>query len=102
VTCFATAPIERMVRRESPRLPWGATLVVVTAIVTDRLAEALTNLREAGRRLALVSLEEDPPPRLPGIVTYHLPPSMPGFRRLTGASYDATEALQAASLGIWV
>jgi uncharacterized protein (DUF58 family) len=98
VTCFATAPIERLLRRESPRLPWGATLVVVTAIVTERLAEALVNLRRAGRRLTLISLEEDPPPFLEDIVTYHLPPSLPEFRRLSYASHKATEALQAAGL----
>jgi uncharacterized protein (DUF58 family) len=98
VTCFATAPIERVLRRESPRLPWGATLVVVTAIVTDRLVEALVNLRDAGRRLALISLEEDPPPSLQGIVTYHVPPSLPEFQRPSHVSYDATQALQAAGL----
>jgi uncharacterized protein (DUF58 family) len=100
VTCFPTASIERMLRRESPRLPWGATLAVVTAIVTDRLAEALVNLRDAGRRLALISLEEDPPPPLHGITTYHLPPSLPAFQPLSHTTYDATEALQAAGLAI--
>jgi uncharacterized protein (DUF58 family) len=100
ITCFPTASVERVLRRESPRLPWGATLVVVTAIVTDRLAEALVSLRDAGRRLALISLEEDPPPPLQGIVTYHLPSSLPAFQRLSHTSYDATEALQAAGLTV--
>ncbi len=72
--------------------------MVVTAIVTDRLAEALVHLQEAGRRLALISLEEKPPPPLEGIATYHLPPSMPIFRRLDDRSYDAREALDAAGL----
>jgi uncharacterized protein (DUF58 family) len=98
VTCFPIASVERVLRRESPRLPWGATLVVVTAIVTDLLAEALVNLRDAGRQLALISLEEVPPPPLQGIVTYHLPSSLPTFQRSSDTSYDATEALQAAGL----
>ncbi|MEA3377041.1 MAG: DUF58 domain-containing protein [Chloroflexota bacterium] len=98
VTPFATASIERVLRRESPRLPWGATLVVVTAIVTDPLAETLINLRKAGRRLALVSLEEDPPPFLEGVVTYHLPPSTRIFQRFDRHPYDPTEALDAAGL----
>jgi hypothetical protein len=46
----------------------------------------------------LISLDEDPPPPLQGIVTYHLPPSLPEFQRLSDTSYDATEALQAAGL----
>jgi uncharacterized protein (DUF58 family) len=100
VTCFPIASIERLLRRESPRLPWGATLVVVTAIVTDPLADALVNLREAGRRLALISLENDPPPALEGILTYHIPPSLPAFRRPSIDTYDATQALQAAGLAL--
>jgi uncharacterized protein (DUF58 family) len=98
VTPFATASIERVLHRESPRLPWGATLVVVTAIVTDRLAEAFVNLRNAGRRLALISLEEAPPPPLEGVTTFHLPASMPVFQQSDGRTYDATEALDAAGL----
>lgn len=98
VTSFATASISRVLLRESPRLPWGATLVVVTAIVTDRLAEVMVNLRDAGRRLALISLEREPPPHLRDIVSYHLPPSASVFQRLNSASYDATDALQAAGL----
>lgn len=102
VTSFATVSIERLLRRESPRLPWGATLVVVTAIVTDGLAEALLHLRDAGRQLALISLEDDPPPHLEGIVSYHLPPDTPAFRRFGGGSYDVTETLRAAGLALRV
>ncbi len=98
VTSFAIASIGNVLLRESPQLPWGATLVVVTAIVTDQLAEVMVNLRDAGRRLALISLERDPPPPLRNVATYHLPPSAPVFQRLNSASYDATEALQAAGL----
>jgi uncharacterized protein (DUF58 family) len=98
VTSFAVASIESVLRRESPRLPWGATLVVVTAIVTDRLAEVMIDLRDAGRRLALISLEEDSPPPLRGIVTYHLPSSAPFFEHLSNTSYDATEVIQVAGL----
>jgi uncharacterized protein (DUF58 family) len=98
VTSFATLSIEGLLRRESPRLPWGATLVVVTAIVTDELAAGILRLREAGRRTALVSLADDPPPRLDGVPTYHLPSSMPVFRRYETGPYDATAALRAAGL----
>ncbi|MGD2144133.1 MAG: DUF58 domain-containing protein [Anaerolineae bacterium] len=98
VTSFATASVERVMQRESPRLPWGATFIVLTAIVTDGLAEVLVSLRDAGRRLALISLEKDPPPPLRGILSFHLPPSSPVFGHLDDASYDATEALKAAGL----
>ena len=74
VTSYATTTIERLLSAESPRLPWGATLVVVTAVVTEELLAAMVRLRDAGRRLALVSL--DPKYRgdaLPGITVHHLP-----------------------------
>jgi uncharacterized protein (DUF58 family) len=74
VTPFASAPIENLLLRESPRLPWGATLLVVTAIAHDDLLAALLDLRRAGRKIALFTLAEAPPERLlPGITVYHLP-----------------------------
>jgi uncharacterized protein (DUF58 family) len=74
VTPFASAPIEELLLRESPRLPWGATLLVVTAIAHDDLLAALIDLRRAGRKIALFTLAEAPPERLlPGITVYHLP-----------------------------
>ena len=61
---------------ESPRLPWGATLVVVTSIVSDELQAALFRLREVGRRLVLVALEDESTPAsssVPGVRTFRLP-----------------------------
>lgn len=75
VTPFATAPMEDLLAQESPRLPWSATLVVVTGIVTPELASTLARLKESGRRVVLVSLAQKPPPEeeLLGIPWYHLP-----------------------------
>jgi uncharacterized protein (DUF58 family) len=74
ITPFATQPIEEMIWRESPRLPWGATLLVVTAIAHDDLLAALLDLGQAGRQIVLFTLAEEPPTRqLPGILVYHLP-----------------------------
>lgn len=98
VTSFATGSIETVLRRESPRLPWGATLVVVTPIVTHRLADVMAGLRDAGRRLALVSLEEDAPPTLQGITTYHLTRSLDVFQQRPGATDTSSEALDASGL----
>jgi hypothetical protein len=71
---------------------------VVTAIVTDNLAAAILSLQDAGRRMALVSLAEEPPPELEGVATYHLPSSTPAFQHFAQGPYDATAALQAAGL----
>jgi len=74
ITSFASLPIEEMLLRESPRLPWGATLLVVTAIAHDDLLATLLELDRAGREMVLFTLAEEPPLReLPGILVYHLP-----------------------------
>ncbi len=73
-TPFATAPIEELLVREAPRLPWGATLVVVTAIAHDELLAALLDLAAVGRRVVLFTLAEAPPARwMDKVAVYHLP-----------------------------
>lgn len=76
----AMSPIHDLLQWESPGLPWGATLVVVTAIVTDPLLAVMLRLRDAGRQVVLVSLSEELPAVPKGIVVYHLPPSSPVFQ----------------------
>lgn len=76
VTSFTTSTIESLLLAQSSRLPWGATLVLVTAVVTKDLLAALVHLHNVGRRLVLVSLEDEPshPYSLPpGIRIVHLP-----------------------------
>lgn len=74
VTPFATAPIEELLLREAPRAPWGATLVVVSAIAHDDLLAALLDLAAVGRKVLLFTLARKPPTRLlRGVEVYHLP-----------------------------
>jgi uncharacterized protein (DUF58 family) len=74
VTSVATTDIEKLLLNQSPHLPLGATLVVVTTVVTEKLLAEMLRLRDVGRRMALVSMDhgfqEDGPT---GIVTYHIP-----------------------------
>jgi uncharacterized protein (DUF58 family) len=73
VSYFVTAPIELLLRRESASLPWGATLVVVTPLVTEKLLAEMVRLQQVGRRLALVSLDENwTLAPLPGVVVYQV------------------------------
>lgn len=73
VTSVPTISIEEFIARESPRLPWGATLVVVSAVLTEELMVVLARLHDAGRRLALVSLDEKvPAPQVPGLLLYRV------------------------------
>jgi len=59
ITSFVTTPIETLLRQESSSMSWGATLVVISGIITNDLLAEMIRLRHAGRRLALISLDED-------------------------------------------
>ena len=74
VTPYVITPIEVMLLREVPRLPWGATVVVVTAVVYDKLLAALLEMVRTGRQVLLFTLAEKPPAELlPGVRVVHLP-----------------------------
>jgi hypothetical protein len=92
VTEFATCGIELLMLRQSPSLPWAATIVLVTAVVTDEIMVALLRLKEAGRRVVLISLADEPPPKgLGNLLSYHIPSTAPAFQKGRKAA-SATEA----------
>ena len=74
VTSYATSDIGQLLAAQSPRLALGATLVVVTTVVTEGLLAQMVRLRDAGRRLALVSLDPQYHDEGPaGLLTFHIP-----------------------------
>jgi uncharacterized protein (DUF58 family) len=73
ITPFSTAPFERYLLKVTPEIPYGVTLVLLTALVTDELAETLLYIRRYRPHLTLISLAQDAPPDLPGIRCVHLP-----------------------------
>jgi hypothetical protein len=105
VTPVATQSIAQLLTHESPRLPWGATLVVVTANVNDELNSTLLRLHDAGRRLVLISLAAEPPN--PGvserILSYHLPDAASPYSPLqTRAAWDLSASSRRESvLAAW-
>ena len=55
-------------------MPWGATLVVITAIAHDDLLAVLSELADAGRQVVLFTLARNAPRSLPPKLTvFHLP-----------------------------
>jgi uncharacterized protein (DUF58 family) len=80
VTPLVTAQFERYLLREAPRVPFGATLVVVTAVTTPETAETLVRLKQHGRRITLISFAEEPPPQIPRVKTVHVPFGREKFR----------------------
>jgi uncharacterized protein (DUF58 family) len=73
VTSVVTANFERFLLREIPRVQYGATLIILTAVTTPELGQTLIQLRQHERRITLLSVAEEPPPQIPGIRIIHQP-----------------------------
>lgn len=73
VTPYATAQFEDFLVKSMPQVPYGATLLVISGLVTTTLCETLLRLKRYRAHITLVSLQSDPTPVLPGIQTMHLP-----------------------------
>jgi uncharacterized protein (DUF58 family) len=70
LTPFALLPFEAVIERESPALPWGATLVIVSPVIPAELAASLLRLRRAGRQIAVVTFGASPADRLAGVLVH--------------------------------
>ncbi len=66
-------PIERLITYEGRNLPWGSTLVVISAKPTDSLFSTLAGMRRAGRSVALISVgDSEPVIRKDGLNVYYI------------------------------
>ena len=75
ITGFPTADFNQMLVAESSRLAWSATMVVVTCVITEKLLASLVKLRDAGRRVCLVSLDSAfTSGDVEGIQVFHIDP----------------------------
>lgn len=73
VTPVVVAPFERFLLRELPRVPYGATLLILTAVTSLELAEVILQSKKHERRITLYSLAKDPPSLIPGVQVIHRP-----------------------------
>jgi uncharacterized protein (DUF58 family) len=70
-------PIARFVPLESRNLPWGSTLVLITATPTEALLATLLRMKRAGRRVALVIIGGPEIPTLGGLPVYRIADDVP-------------------------
>ncbi len=61
VQATPACPFPELLRRESVRLPWGATLVIVAGQESEPLFDALVYLRRAGFAVALILVQPGRP-----------------------------------------
>ncbi len=73
VTPYVIAPFESFLVRSMSEIPFGATIIIVTALVPESLQDTLLRLRRYRSHITLISLAETPPPELPGLYIIHLP-----------------------------
>ena len=51
-----TMPVGRFIQQEARNLPWGSTLLVISAQTTDELLAILLDLKRVGRSVALIKV----------------------------------------------
>jgi len=73
VTPFVTQSFENFLLRSLAEMPFGATLVLVTALMGQPLEDTLLRLRQYRRNIILYKAGGDAPTPLPGIRVLHLP-----------------------------
>ena len=73
VANYGRWPVEAILQTETPNLPYGANVVVITAATNRSLQQTLLELRRREFGITLVTLGEDTEEvRLPGIRHYHI------------------------------
>ncbi len=71
INCLATASFERMLRVEATRLPFGAAIIAISAMVTDETKAALLDLKRRGHPVTLLFIGESALEHMPDeIETY--------------------------------
>lgn len=73
LTPLVTAPFERYLLDQAPRLEYGSILVLVSVVTPAVLLEALLRLHSRNRKTMLISLAKEPPPDLANVEVVHLP-----------------------------
>jgi hypothetical protein len=74
MTHFTLMPLDQLLRLEAPNLPFGASIVAVSAIASEAILTALIDLRAAGHPVALIVVCE--PNRAPSVA---LPQDIPVY-----------------------
>ncbi len=64
---FSLTPMPQLLRRLGPRLPWGTTLVVVSAVPSEAMQQVLLRLAERGRHILWLYCGSEHAPKVPRV-----------------------------------
>ncbi|MCK5053043.1 MAG: hypothetical protein KAR65_02120, partial [Anaerolineales bacterium] len=73
ITPMVMTPFEQFLIREMPRVHYGASLLVISAVTPPILMETLARLKRHNRKITLLSLADEPPKNIPGMKILHRP-----------------------------
>jgi uncharacterized protein (DUF58 family) len=72
LTGFRLLPLYQLLRRSMPSLPYGSTVVTITALPVEAVLVALLTLQDAGHPVVLLTAGDETPEIPPAFTTYHL------------------------------
>jgi len=75
-------PFDRLLREEASRFPYGATLVLITPIMSAVIHSAILDLRAAGHPIALVMIGQPIESAAPDVPTYFVTQNWTEMERL--------------------
>jgi uncharacterized protein (DUF58 family) len=71
---YSVLPMASLLRQEALALPWGATVLLISAIAPEPLRASLMRVRERGHPTTWLYLGDERPPAVPGVHIQHAPP----------------------------
>jgi hypothetical protein len=80
--------MDRYLQAEMGSLPYGATIIVISAVITDSLVGALLDTVRAGHPTGLLAMGEEPPRNIPDDIQCHWIGGREAYRGLTELSLD--------------
>ncbi|HEX3722811.1 MAG TPA: DUF58 domain-containing protein [Nitrolancea sp.] len=78
LTPLAATNFQRLLQDEARRFPWGSTIVIVTALMTEPLAQMIEELLNDRHQIILLCVGTIEVPSLPGLVVHMLPDDLIG------------------------
>lgn len=70
---YSISAMPQILRHLGPLMPWGTTLVVIGAVASPAMQQALLRLAERGRRVLWLYCGSEDPPRVPGVALRRVP-----------------------------
>jgi uncharacterized protein (DUF58 family) len=81
-------PIARMLVTESRNLPWGSTMIVITASPGEELLSTLYQMKRVGRKVVLITIGSRDAINANGLTTYNISDDI-GWEKMEAMSLSA-------------